>query len=65
MTLCGGILVALWLLALTVTDLREHPAARQCVTLPGGGPLTVAAVHGRGLPALAGATPALAPAAIC
>ena len=56
MTLCGGILVTLWLLALTVTDLREHRLPN-ALTLPGAAViLTVAAVQGRGLPALAGAT---------
>ena len=44
MTLCGGILVTLWLLALTVTDLREHRLPN-ALTLPGAAViLTVAAV---------------------
>ena len=45
MTLCGGILVTLWLLALTVTDLREHRLPN-ALTLPGAAViLTVAAAE--------------------
>ena len=53
MVACAGVLVALWLGALTVVDLREMRLPN-ALTLPGAAVvLTVAAGCGRGLPALA------------
>ncbi|MFN8225989.1 MAG: A24 family peptidase [Mycobacterium sp.] len=55
MVACAGVLVALWLVALTVVDLREMRLPN-ALTLPGAAVvLTIAAGCGRGLPALAGA----------